>query len=114
MENFDMKAFNDKILESLACLDKNIDIKKKPPTPGKTILRGVFFESNKIDDTQANQKKRKSREEKTAPNVKPMEEKLKGVLENLKARSKEIKPEKRTVKVIDVIQPALKKRKGSR
>ncbi|KAH0552091.1 hypothetical protein KQX54_005392 [Cotesia glomerata] len=190
MENFDIKAYNEEIMESIAYIDSNIDITKNPPTPGKTILkyfpedymrfnqpltirrelfvieeddrtedthredqeeledpenrqeeeitveqperinraaqklnfsvlprdtrpiaipkfrnvnRGVFFGNNQIDRTQTNHKKRICREEKTAPSLDSMEDKLKGVLEHLKSRpKKDVNQGKRKAMVIDV------------
>ncbi|KAH0546347.1 hypothetical protein KQX54_008759 [Cotesia glomerata] len=76
------------------------------------VNRGVFFENSKINRTQANTKRMLREEPAHIPD--PMEDRLKGVLERLKSRLKEMNPGKRKPQVIDIIQPAPKKRKGKK
>ncbi|KAH0543881.1 hypothetical protein KQX54_000402 [Cotesia glomerata] len=189
MENFSRKSLNNKIVKSIMSMENEIDITKKPPTPGKLILkyfpedyvkfnqplplrelfvpeqeeepqqeepedraeeqnipaqpvrldrmaqrynfsvlprdsrpiaipkfrnvnRGVFFENSEINRTQANTRRMLREEPAHIPD--PMEDRLKGVLERLKSRLKEMNPGKRKPQVLDVIQPAPKKRKELR
>ncbi|KAH0551984.1 hypothetical protein KQX54_003912 [Cotesia glomerata] len=177
MENFSRKSFNNKIMRSIMSMEKEIDITKKPPTPGKLILkyfpedyakfnqplpvrelfvpqqeeepqqeepedqaeeenipeqpqrldrtaqrynfsvlprdtrpiaipkfrnvnRSVFFGNTDINRSQAITR-RMPREE-PAPIPAPTEDRLRGVLERLKSRSKETNPGKRKAQVIDV------------
>ncbi|KAH0546346.1 hypothetical protein KQX54_008737 [Cotesia glomerata] len=78
----------------------------------RNVNRGVFFENSEINRTQANTRRMLREEPAHIPD--PMEDRLKGVLERLKSRLKEMNPGKRKPQVLDVIQPAPKKRKELR
>ncbi|KAH0551981.1 hypothetical protein KQX54_003831 [Cotesia glomerata] len=81
----------------------------------RSVNRGVFFENSEIKKTQTSDKKNIRQERRSAQNLDMMEEKLKGVLEQLKSRPKKDDIQgKRKAMIIDVIQPSSKKRRAVR